>query len=327
MILKHLVAAALLAGGAVPAIAQSVNAGIIAWQHGNYANAVAIWRPLAEKGDADAQFNLGQAYRLGRGVATNLALAKSWLEKAASRGHVDAETTLGLLLFQNGDQGQALKWLKQAAEQDEPRAMLVYGTALFNGDSVTQDPVKGYAYVYRANAQGLPAAREIVGQLNKLMNPADRRKALAMVENHDRAAAKSLFAQTRPDKIVPKQPKPPKAAKAARVAVAEAKQPPLPPTAADVSPPKAALPKPPAVKPSPATGSWRIQLGAFAQRGAAEALYRKLSGNGALAGRSAFYSSVGSITRLQVGPFPSRSAAQAACSALHGQACFPAAAR
>jgi TPR repeat protein len=63
---KYLVAAALLAWAAAPISAQSVKAGIEAWQRADYAGAVAIWRPLAEKGDADAEFNLGQAYRLGR---------------------------------------------------------------------------------------------------------------------------------------------------------------------------------------------------------------------------------------------------------------------
>jgi cell division septation protein DedD len=87
-------------------------------------------------------------------------------------------------------------------------------------------------------------------------------------------------------------------------------------------------PKPaPATEAAPSTnaakGAWRVQLGAFSQRGSAEALYRKLSGNGALAGRQAFYVPAGAVTRLQVGPFESRAAAQAACSALKGQACFP----
>ncbi|MEO7750149.1 MAG: tetratricopeptide repeat protein, partial [Sphingomicrobium sp.] len=174
MILKYFLAAALIGASASAVSGQSVNAGIEAWQRGNYASAVAIWRPLAERGDADAQFNIGQAYRLGRGVPINLSQAKSWLEKSAAQGHVDAETTLGLLLFQNGDQAAAVKWLKAAAQSSEPRAMLVYGTALFNGDSVTQDPVKGYAYVYRANGQGLPAAKDVLAQLDKLLSPADR---------------------------------------------------------------------------------------------------------------------------------------------------------
>src|SRR5437868_13190127 len=51
-----------------------------------------------------------------------------------------------------------------------------------------------------------------------------------------------------------------------------------------------------------ATGAWRVQLGAFSARGAAEGLYRKLSGNAALAGRQAYYIPVGKVTRLQAGP-------------------------
>src|SRR6185369_6060801 len=134
MLYKYLAASVWVASLATPVSAQSVKAGIEAWQKADYSAAVAIWRPLAEKGDADAEFNLGQAYRLGRGVPTNLAAAKTWFERAASQGHLDAQTTLGLLLFQNGEQPEGLKWLKQAAEQGEPRALLVYGTALVNGD-------------------------------------------------------------------------------------------------------------------------------------------------------------------------------------------------
>ena len=61
-------ATALLALTGAGTAAADVPAGIAAWQAGDYARAVAEWRPLAEAGDADAQFNLGQAYRLGRGV-------------------------------------------------------------------------------------------------------------------------------------------------------------------------------------------------------------------------------------------------------------------
>jgi cell division septation protein DedD len=91
-------------------------------------------------------------------------------------------------------------------------------------------------------------------------------------------------------------------------------------TAAAASAP--AKPAPAASAGQPASGNWRIQLGAFSQRGNAETLYRKLSGKDALSGRSPFYVSSGSVTRLQIGPFESKSAAQAACNAL-GVACFP----
>src|SRR5262245_46550402 len=104
-------AIAVLAG---PVAAQSVRAGIDAWQKGDAAGAVAIWRPLAEAGDADAAFNLGQAYRLGKGVVIDLSQAQNWFERAARKGHVDAQTTLGLLLFQNGNRVSAMRWLSLA---------------------------------------------------------------------------------------------------------------------------------------------------------------------------------------------------------------------
>lgn len=289
---KYLVVALLAAVVAGPLHAQSVKAGIDAWQRSDYPHAVAIWRPLAEGGDADAQFNLGQAYRLGRGVPLDLAAATIWFERAARSGHLDAETTLGLLTFQNGDRAAGLKWLKQAADQGEPRAMLVYGTALYNGDGVTQDRIRGYSYVSRAAGQGLAPAQETLAQLNQLMPAADRQKAMAL------AVPK------------PKQASPP-AAK------------PKPAKAATTKPTPAKVPSAPA---TPATGNWRIQLGAFAQRGSAESLYQRVAGKAVLAGRSPYYIASGAVTRLQVGPFASKSAAAAACSAI-GVPCFPVPAR
>ena len=296
---KHLVAAALLAVASGPLGAQSVKAGIEAWQRSDYTAAVSIWRPLAENGDADAEFNLGQAYRLGRGVPTNLAAAQTWFERAANQGHVDAETTLGLLLFQNNDQSSGLKWLKKAADQNEPRAQLVYGTALFNGDGVTQDPLLGYAYVSRAAGQGLEPARQTLAQLDKILPAQDRQKALALARTTARTTAHS-----------------------AKTAAKPAKAPAKPLQVATKAPDKQTKAPAPTSPVSSATGGWRIQLGAFSQRSNAEALFKRVSGKGALAGREPFYVAAGSVTRLQVGPFESKNAAAEACRAV-GVACFP----
>lgn len=286
---RRLVAAALVLASPSALPAQSVKAGIEAWQRADYADAVAIWRPLAEKGDPDAAFNLGQAYRLGRGVPTNLAVAKTWFERSAEKGHVDAQTTLGLLLFQNGDQAEGLRWLKNAAEKGEPRALLVYGTALVNGDGLTQDPVLGYAYVSRAAAQGLAPAKETLKQLDQILSLDDRKKGIAVARSKAKASPPPKSKRERSSQM------------------------------AAVTKPKP-TPKP-AFKPA-ATGAWRIQLGAFSQRGSAETLYQRLSSNGALTGRRPFYVVAGTVTRLQVGPFESKAAATAACRAV-GQACFP----
>jgi uncharacterized protein len=294
---KYLLAGAMAALMSAPLSAQSVKAGIDAWQKADYSAAVAIWRPLANRGDADAQFNLGQAYRLGRGVPISLGQAQAWFERAATSGHLDAQTTLGLLLFQNGDQAEGLKWLRRAAEADEPRALLVYGTALYNGDAVTQDRLLGYAYVSRAAAAGLSPAKDTLAQLDQLMPAADRQKALVLAHVKSKPGA-------------PAATKPNKPARSAQVKPAATK-----PVAA----------KPTGAKPAAApiaSGGWRIQLGAFSQRDGAEAMYRRVSGKPALAGRGPFYVAASGVTRLQVGPFASKAAAAAACGSL-GTACFP----
>ncbi len=262
-------AIALLIAGALAgaASAQTVKDGINAWQKGDFKAAVETWRPLADRGDPDALFNMAQAYRFGRGVPANLATAKSLLEKSATAGHVESQTTLGLLLLQGGEQADALKWLEPAARAGERRALLVYGTALINGDGVTQDRALGYAFVHAAAAAGLPAAKKTLVELDKIIPPADRRKAL---DSH-RVKAKD---------------------------------------------------KPPETSPTPEAkaAEWRIQLGAFILKGAAQSLYGRLSPS--LGGRKAYYLPTGNATRLQVGPYASRAEASAACARLKGQDCI-----
>jgi TPR repeat protein len=288
---------------AAPADAQNVKAGIDAWQRGDYVSAVAIWRPLAEAGDPDASFNMGQAYRLGRGVLVDMSVAQTWLERAAQKDHIDAQATLGLLLFQNGNQVDGLKWLKSAAEKGDARALLVYGTALFNGDGVAQDPVLGYAYVSRSAAQGLEPAKNTLAQMDDIMPLEQRKKGVAMAVQK----ANTQVAQTTNPKPPASAPKPTGPA-------------PKPKAAPKAAPPQSSFS-------SSATGPWRIQLGAFSQRSSAEALFRRLSG--ALGGKQSYLVPAGAVTRLQVGPYPSKAAASAACGSLSakGQDCFPVAAK
>src|SRR5436190_14789571 len=300
--MRNLLLALAIGVAAMPASAQSVRAGIEAWQKGDTAAAVAIWRPLADKGDADAAFNLGQAYRLGKGVPLDLAQAQGWLERAARKGHVDAQSTLGLLLFQNGNQVSAMRWLKAAAAAGEPRALLMVGTALYNGDGVPADPVTAYAYVSRAAAQGLAPAQATLADMDAVMPLHQRQKGLALAQSM--VAAKP-----------PAVPGPP--AKTATANPAASK-----PSVPKPAPAKTVAASPNVAKPLvAANGKWRIQLGAFGQRKSAETLFGKLSDK--LAGRQVFYVPAGAVVRLQVGPFESRAAATSACARLAPQPCFP----
>ena len=152
--LKAIVAAGLLA---MPGMALAdVNAGVAAWEQGDYAAAVAQWREPAAQGDADAQFNMGQAYRLGRGVEQNTRQAEVYYAKAAAQGHLKAADNLGLLLFQGGRQQEAMPYVLDAASRGDPRAQYLLGIAHFNGDLVARDWVRAYALITLANAPWPP---------------------------------------------------------------------------------------------------------------------------------------------------------------------------
>lgn len=93
------------------------------------AAAVRELSPLAEQGDAQAQFSLGSLYYQGSGVPQDYKEAVKWLTKAAEQRHVHAEMTLGGILT-DGVQGvipkdypQALMWFIFAAAQGDKEAV------------------------------------------------------------------------------------------------------------------------------------------------------------------------------------------------------------
>jgi uncharacterized protein len=109
----------------VPAWAD-FQAGMDANTREDYATALREWRPLAEKGDALAQYHLGVLYRKGRGVPQDDVQARGWYAKAAAQGQAKAQFNLGTLYF-NGegvpkDYQQALRWFRLAADQGEALA-------------------------------------------------------------------------------------------------------------------------------------------------------------------------------------------------------------
>jgi len=170
-----------------PALAD-VKAGVDAWERGEFAKAVEEWRDPAAKGDADAQFNLGQAYKLGRGVPMDLKQAEAWYKKAADRGHVQAADNYGLVLFQDNRREEAMPYIRASADRGEPRAQYVLGTAMFNGDIAEKDWVRAYALMTRASAQGLPQASRSLATMDKYIPLAERTKGTQLAAQLERDA-------------------------------------------------------------------------------------------------------------------------------------------
>lgn len=166
-------------GFASPALAD-VKAGVDAWTKGDYATAVHEWEGLAAKGDADAQFDLGQAYKLGRGVKQDLAHAELLFGQAAAKGHLQAADNYGLLLFQRGEHARAMPYVASAAGRGDPRSEYLLGIAHFNGDIVPKDWVRAYALESLAQQAGLQQAKAALAQMDGFIPLDQRQQAVAL---------------------------------------------------------------------------------------------------------------------------------------------------
>ena len=110
-------AVALLATAAAPVEAGDVRAGLAAYERGDFTQARRIWRPLAEAGDAQAQYNLGVLFDEGRGRPADRVQARLWWLKAAEQGLALAQHNLASLHIAGDgvpqDFAKALHWLKR----------------------------------------------------------------------------------------------------------------------------------------------------------------------------------------------------------------------
>jgi TPR repeat protein len=274
----------------------SVQGGVDLWQQGQWAAAVAMWRPFADAGNTDAMFNMGQAYQLGRGVPRDEAVALRWYEQAAARGHRPALANQGILLFKAGRKTQALALLKRAADGGEPRAQFVYGTAAWNGDGLERNLGIAYAYLARSAEQGLAEARSALD----LLVP-----RLSLVE---RANGQQL---------------------ASTLAREDGTRGPLPGMSAGGAAGVVVLDQVADQRPAAQAGSgaeWRVQIGAFSNRSGAEADLAAIRSRSpaVLSGLTVFFAPGGSLVRLQLGPFESADAARAGCArfAAVGRSCL-----
>ena len=98
-----------------------------AYKSGDYATALREWRPLAEQGDPNAQYNLGVLYADGQGVTKDYKTAVKWYELAAEQGHISAQVNLAFM-YANGkgvnrDFTRAFMWWDVAASQGNKKAV------------------------------------------------------------------------------------------------------------------------------------------------------------------------------------------------------------
>lgn len=162
---------------------EAFRTGMNALLEGNYAEAYCRWKPLAEKGHAESQYNLGWLYANGNGMNVDLRTALHWWESAAEQGYADAQFAIGLMHTTGDgmktDMAQAASWFSKAAKQGhrDARDLLMRLSAdpsfdlLQISPALVQEAWFGHASHItssKANVRKGPNTRhEVVVQLNR----------------------------------------------------------------------------------------------------------------------------------------------------------------
>jgi uncharacterized protein len=183
------------------------------WDQGDYRGAFAQAIEPAIRGDAHAQFLIGEAYRLGRSVESNVPQAEDWYARAARQGDVRAAAELGLLLAGTHFESAAVPWLTMAAQHGDPRALCSLAALYFNGDGVGRDEAMAYALMVRAARTGLPEAKARLATLRSLLSDDAQTRGEALI-----ASALPMIAATPVSPPVP-PPLPPAVPLAAPVRI------------------------------------------------------------------------------------------------------------
>jgi hypothetical protein len=119
---KFLILGLLVLGLSTPGYADLIGEVDQATRAGDYSTLVLLLAPLADAGDAEAQYRLAGLYRAGRGVERDLELAAELLHRAAGQGHATAQHSLGTMYMKGlgvpQDPIKAKFWFEAASEQE-----------------------------------------------------------------------------------------------------------------------------------------------------------------------------------------------------------------
>lgn len=141
--------------------------GLAAYGKNDYASALKEWRPLAESGDAKAQYYLGVMRKNAQGVAQDYALALAWYRKSAGQKYAPAQNGLGSM-YDGGlgvarDDKTAARYYRYAAEQGMPEAQFNLAEKYLLGSGVAADPKLAADWFRKAAAQGIAQAQTQLG--------------------------------------------------------------------------------------------------------------------------------------------------------------------
>jgi len=150
------VSAVLLCAGLCPGA--DLAAAKRAYAQKDYDTAFKELTPLAEQGNAGAEFLLGKMYWSGQGVLKDSGQALKWLKLSATQGNADAQFFVGsYYLLPQTDVAEGLKWLRLSAQQGDQDAQLLLGKTYMQGArELPRDPVQAEMWLWLAAKDNLP---------------------------------------------------------------------------------------------------------------------------------------------------------------------------
>jgi TPR repeat protein len=146
----------------ISTFAADFQAGLDAYNHGDFATALKEWQPLAEQGEANSQYNLGLLYARGQGVTQDYTQALAWYRKAAAQDVPAAEYNLGVM-YANGqgvpaDPEEAKKWFLKAAENGVGEAVTGLATIYSEGEGAFKNYSEAEKWYRQAAEKGVASA-------------------------------------------------------------------------------------------------------------------------------------------------------------------------
>ena len=144
-----------------------------AYNRKDYKTAYKLLLPLAEQGDAAAQYNLGLMYYTGQGVPQDYIEAVKWYRLSAEQGYAEGQYNLGVIYHEGQGVGQGvpqdyiegLKWYRLAAKQGFTHAQLNLGVLYHEGQGVPQDYIAALKWFRLAADQGFAQGQYNLGQM------------------------------------------------------------------------------------------------------------------------------------------------------------------
>ncbi len=159
---------------AVPAWAE-LQAGFEAYERGDFDTALKAWRPLAEQGEAAAQWIMGTMYENGQGVPQDYTEAAKWYRLAAEQGDGWGQNNLGVMYAQGRgvpqDYQEAARWNRKAAEQGLAIAQGKLGVMYALSQGVPKDYVLAHMWLNLAEAKGVKEAAKLRDTIEQHMTP------------------------------------------------------------------------------------------------------------------------------------------------------------